>query len=209
VPLPPAVLITVCPVSHYDAQCQRPFYLATTRYVTTSLSLRRGLRKDPVSINIQTFANTFVQFDGLNPSTTIADIKLLIQAKHGVPAALQTLNHSGKTLDDQNTLDQSGISNGAVVSLTTHLRKPMIHLFKRWWGVIGGSCSFYFADLQGMEVQLSLDQAWELSMMYPSMKSPPGNYVQSAKWTVDLQKDGALFDHDSGKELMYLFWDGL
>jgi hypothetical protein len=117
----------------------------------------------------------------------------LIQAKCGVLAAFQKLDYSARVLDDQNTLDQSGITNEAVVGLSTNLRKPMIYLFGRGYVTSRGYTSVGYLVFQGMQVQLSLDRAWEFSMMHPSTNTPPGDYVQTAKWTVDLQKDGTLF----------------
>jgi hypothetical protein len=177
---------------------------------TTGFSLKRGPQKELLSITVRTLANKILQFDGLHPSTTIRDVKLLIESEHNVPAALQTLNLLDKSLDDQRAFDQCGITNGTVVTLVMNLRKPMIYLFGKLTGNdLNGTWVKDSTGTQNIEVRLSLDRAWELAVMNPSMKISSGDYVQSATWSVDANSYGRLLDRASGQAMSCLFWDGL
>jgi hypothetical protein len=144
------------------------------------LLLKRGSQKELLSINVRTLGNKILQFDGLYSSTTIKDVKLLIQADHNVPAALQRLNLFDKPLNNQQMLDQCGITDGTVVNLIMHLRKPMIYLVGLEQ-IYGSNGSLHpNPKSQNIEVRLSLDRAWELCVLHKSMKLSPVHYVQSA-----------------------------
>jgi hypothetical protein len=150
-----------------------------------------------------------MHFDGLDPSTTVKDIKLLVQAQISVSAYFQRLSLLDNVLDDLKTLDQCGVTGKTIFELTTNLRKPMIYIIRPQGGSWYDGNFFYTNGIfQGIEVQLSLDRTWELSILHPSMKISPGDYVQSINWTIDLRSNKTLFDRNLGREVMYLFWDG-
>jgi hypothetical protein len=181
---------------------------AKYRRATATFSPSRGGDKELLSITVRTLGNKILQLNGFYPSTNVRDIKLLIESKHNVPATLQTLSLLDKPLDDQKTFDQCGITNGAVINLAMNLRKPMIYLFGP--GIyLEGRLQSDSIGTQNVEVRLSLDRAWELSILHPSMRIYSRDYVQSVTWTVDVKPNGALLDHSSGSEMSYLFWDGL
>jgi hypothetical protein len=186
-------------------------FSAKVRYAPAGFPLRRVRHKGPLSLTVRTLENKRMQFDDLDPSTTIKAVKLLIQSRHSVPAALQRLNLAENPLDDQKTLDQCGITDETVVDFTVHSRKSMIYLLMRQqcrndWG----NLYYQYGSAEGIEIQLSLDHTLEISTLHPFMKILPGEYVKSVKWSVDLKSsDMALLDRSSGKEVMCLFWDGL
>jgi hypothetical protein len=154
-------------------------------------------------------ADKLMHFDGLHPSTIIKDVKLLIESKYGVPAALQRL-YLLKPLDDQKTLGQCGIANGTVVNFTVNLRKPLIYFYVSYY--MRDSRGYQAENTEGIkniEVKLTLDRAWELSIVYPSMEISSGDHVQSVTWNVDAKRDGTLFDYSSQREATYIYWDGL
>ncbi|KAG8736601.1 hypothetical protein FRC10_009136 [Ceratobasidium sp. 414] len=94
-----------------------------------------------------------LKFDNLHRSTKIKDIKSLIEAQYGVPAALQKLDLSDGVLGDTVTLAQSGIISSKTLGLSLDTRHTMIYLFaSRDQGRV----------LKKVEVKLSLDRAWEL-----------------------------------------------
>jgi hypothetical protein len=179
-----------------------------TRYSTVS-PFKRVRHKEPISIIVRTLENKRMQFDGLDPATTIQAIKLLIQARHSVPAALQWLGLSGKPLDDQKTLDHCGITDNTVVDFTVRSRKTMLYLIlgQPYWS--GHSWRYTYKSTQGIKVRLALDHALDISILHPSIKPVSGDYVQSVTWSVDLQSDGTLLEHNSGNQVTYLSWDGL
>jgi hypothetical protein len=151
-----------------------------------------------------------MRFDGLYPSTIIKDVKILIEDKYDVPSALQNLELLKKPLDDQTTLDQCGITNGAVVDFTVNFREPLIYfcvpveVVDRYSDVVPNP-----EGTKHVEVKLTLDRAWEMSIAHPSMEISSRAYVQSVTWTLDARLDGTLIDCNSLREATYLFWDGL
>lgn len=65
----------------------------------------------------------------------------------------------------------------------------------------------------GVRVDLSIVDAWKFSVLYPPAPITPistlqdSNSRQSVTWVVDAKPDGSLFDHGSGREVSYLFWE--
>jgi hypothetical protein len=180
-----------------------------SRLTARILSGKRLDLEEPLSITVHTTTNEIMQFDNLYPSTTIKDIKALIEAQYNVPTALQRLDLLGKALSDHKTFEQCDIINGTAVNLALSVRKSMIFLF--------GSPGFPSNDgwedppdgTQNIEVRLSLNRAWELSIVLPSANVSTSDFVQSVNWTLDARPDGTLYDREAGVEISYLFWDGL
>jgi hypothetical protein len=161
----------------------------------------RRLAPEPLSITIRTTTYKYLSFNCLGSSTTILDLKTLIQCQHRVPVVLQSLTLFGKILDDKKTLEQHGITDGAIIDLATNMRNSVICLL--------GSNRATGAGTKDIKVELSLNRAWEISLLRPSMKVSSSDYAQSVTWTVDAKHDGTLLDHESGKEMPHLHWDGL
>ncbi|KAI0320972.1 ubiquitin-related domain-containing protein, partial [Amylostereum chailletii] len=55
-------------------------------------------------------------------TTTVADIKKLIQDKEGIPPEHQRLIYAGKNLEDGPTLQDYGIHNDSTIHVITKLR---------------------------------------------------------------------------------------
>jgi hypothetical protein len=166
------------------------------------LASRRHVHEMPLSITVCT-TNRHVPLEDLYPSTTILDLKLLIQQRHKVPSALQRIKLFGKLLDDQSTFEQCDITDGTVVDLTLSLRRSMIYLLGRYDSGSGSEST------KGVKVELSLNRAWEISLLRPTMKVSPSDYVQSVTWTVDAKYEGTLCETGSTNEMFYICWDGL
>ncbi|KAG8736600.1 hypothetical protein FRC10_009135 [Ceratobasidium sp. 414] len=157
---------------------------------------------DSFSVTICTTSHKVLKFDDLRGSTRIEDIKSLIEAQYGVPAALQRLDLSGRGLDDTNSLELSGVTRSKTLGLSLDTRRTMIYLFAPYdWGFPEKSV------LKNVEVKLCLDRAWELAALYPLAEIPNKQYIQSVSWTVDVE--GGLVDHSSQKALFCLAWEGI
>ncbi|KAG9075688.1 hypothetical protein FRC06_009950, partial [Ceratobasidium sp. 370] len=155
-----------------------------------------------VSITIHTPSHRDLKFSDLHASTTIKDVKSLIETEHGIPAPLQSLELAGKRLDDMKTLQQSGVTDSRACDLTLATRQTMIYLFAPRRNASKGK-----GVLKAVDVQLSVDRAWELATLYP--ETSPKSFIQSVSWTVDVHEDGTLADRGSQTELSCLFWDGI
>jgi hypothetical protein len=182
---------------------------AKSRLTASILSGRRPAPEEPISITVRTMANRVMQFDDLYPSTTIKDIKTLIETQHNVPTALQRLDLLGKPLSDQKTFEQCDIMNGTAVNLTLISRTSMIYLSERSRILVNGNWQNTPNGTQNIEVQLSMNRAWELSIVLPSVKKNSNDFIQSVSWTLDAKPSGLLHDHDTGIDISYLFWDDL
>ncbi|KAG9075624.1 hypothetical protein FRC06_009980, partial [Ceratobasidium sp. 370] len=124
------------------------------------------------SITIHTPSYRVLEFRDLGVATTIKDVKSLIEAEHGIPAALQSLELAGKRLDDMKTLQQSGVTDSRACDLSLRTRQTMIYLFAP--SDKGASRK---RVLKAIDVQLSLDRAWELAALYPG--TSPKSFIQS------------------------------
>ncbi|KAG9077199.1 hypothetical protein FRC06_009051, partial [Ceratobasidium sp. 370] len=152
-----------------------------------------------ISITVRTPSQRILNFDNLRASITIKDIKSLIEASYGIPAALQKLDLDGTKLTDARTLEMSGVVNSAVLDLSLSTRQTMIFLVApRGKGV-----------LKGVEVQLTLNRTWELAALYPSAEPWSREYIQSVSWIVDVAEDGKLVNSLPREELACLSWDGI
>jgi hypothetical protein len=166
--------------------------------------------EEPFSIIVRTMTNEVMRFDRMHPSTTIKDIKTLIETQHNVPIALQKLDLLGQPLGDRRTLEQCDITNGTAVNLTLGLRQSMIYLTGRSYVRLSKSNVQHTPNgTQNIKVQLSLNRAWELSVIFHSSGYLSRDFIQSMSWTVDASSNGMLHNHDSGIDMPCLFWDGL
>ncbi|KAG8704596.1 hypothetical protein FRC09_003441 [Ceratobasidium sp. 395] len=75
--------------------------------------------------------------------------------------------------------------------------KPVIYLFPP-------------APMADIRLDLALVKSWDFSALYPAttISAPPcGILGQAISWTVDAKPDGTLFDHQTQREVAYLFWE--
>jgi len=138
---------------------------------------------------------------------TINTVKVLIENTEGIPSCEQTLYLGITLLEDTNTLSDYGIQSGSVLDLTSDVvilqrgHKPVIYLFPPM-------------NISFIHVHLSLVQAWRFSVLYPSaaiaVKTADDKCIgQMATWIVDAKPNGTLFDHGTGREVTYLFWEAI
>ncbi|KAG8716389.1 hypothetical protein FRC08_009522 [Ceratobasidium sp. 394] len=158
---------------------------------------------DTLMVSVRTTSQALLEFSYIRPSSTIGELKSLIETAYRVPAVLQRLNLLGQPLDNTKTLEQCKITNWTILDLHLNARQYMIYLYNDQ--TLQTSERFRHKDV---EVRLSLNRAWELSTLRPSIQTPAQDYPQSVSWTVDVGW-GALFDHGSNTETTCLFWDGI
>ncbi|KAG8770763.1 hypothetical protein FRC12_004070 [Ceratobasidium sp. 428] len=75
--------------------------------------------------------------------------------------------------------------------------KPVIYLFPP-------------APTADIRLNLALVKSWDFSALYPATPiaaSTCGVLGQAVSWTVDAKPDGTLFDHQTQREVAYLFWE--
>lgn len=75
-----------------------------------------------ISITIRTLAGKQRRFGDIDPQTTVAQLKVLIQDAEGIPPDQATLVHQGKVLGNERTLQSCGVVDGAVIDLLPSLR---------------------------------------------------------------------------------------
>ncbi|KAG8739554.1 hypothetical protein FRC10_005443, partial [Ceratobasidium sp. 414] len=158
---------------------------------------------NPIIIIIMTPSQEQLRFDMLRPSTKIRTIKLLIESKYGHVAALQKLEFLQNALDDDKTLEESGVGDGASINLTLSTRQLAIYL-PAPLPIDGSSERTAFNEVK---VQLSLNRAWELAALRLPMEAAPRHYIQSGTWVVDITGNGSLLHRDSGRSFVCLLWD--
>ncbi|KAG9079583.1 hypothetical protein FRC06_007640, partial [Ceratobasidium sp. 370] len=157
-----------------------------------------------IPITIITPSQEQLRFDMLRASTTIRTVKLLIESRYGLVAALQKLEFLQTPLDDNKTLEESGIGDGASLNLILNTRQLAIYLpAPRSNDRPSGRSTF-----NEVKVQLSVNRAWELAALRLPVEVPTQHYTQSGTWVVEITRDGSLLHRDSGRSLVGLLWDG-
>ncbi|KAG9122326.1 hypothetical protein FRC07_001361 [Ceratobasidium sp. 392] len=164
-----------------------------------------------ISATVRTPSQKLLEFGDLRSTTTIREVKLLIETEHNVPAALQILRLATKHLDDSKTLAHYDISSSTIIDLIVNARKSMIYLIPGWEApqAYGYQYGRRRATYQNVEVQLSLNQSWEVAAHRLSRGLPSKDYIHTAAWTVDVAPDKRLWEQSSKAEMTYLFWDGI
>ncbi|KAG8767530.1 hypothetical protein FRC12_006199 [Ceratobasidium sp. 428] len=149
-----------------------------------------------IAIDVLSTSQRIFKFNRCSPSATPGELKSYIEAKHGVPAALQTIKCLGKSLQDAATLNQSGVTDGSTLSLGLNTRKTMIYFCPS-------------SRAKDIVFGIKLNRAWELIALKSSAASPPKDYIQTKTWRINITKESMLYDHYSKQTHRYLFWDGL
>ncbi|KAG8739556.1 hypothetical protein FRC10_005445 [Ceratobasidium sp. 414] len=160
--------------------------------------------QDVLSITVRTPSHALLELNDLRSSTKIKAVKSLIEDRYEMPAALQSLDLLGKSLDDSMTLAQSDVTFSSIVDLSVGARQCMIYLCPGSYNTYGQCLSY-----QNVKVRFSLNRVWELAALRHPTETLPKDYVQSVSWNVDVAENGTLTEHGSGTKLSYLFWDGV
>ncbi|KAG9075779.1 hypothetical protein FRC06_009891, partial [Ceratobasidium sp. 370] len=158
---------------------------------------------DSLSITVRTPSQTLLELNDLRPSLNIKDVKHLIEATYGMPAALQRLDLLGKPLGDSMALSQFKGTPLPIVDLIVNARQSMICLFP------GRGRNGRYPSYENIDIRLSLNRAWELAALRRSTEGLPKDHDQSVSWNIDVAQNGVLTEHGSQTKLTYLFWDGL
>ncbi|KAM0751937.1 hypothetical protein T439DRAFT_287744 [Meredithblackwellia eburnea MCA 4105] len=101
------------------------------------------------------------------------------------------------------TVNDHGIEDGDQLNLICGVKggKPVIYLFPP-------------TPIENVNVSISLVPEWSFTALYPVVpvtrtKTPTNGTNTRASWSVSASPDGNLFEHSSGLELSYLFWEAL
>ncbi|KAG8702538.1 hypothetical protein FRC09_004680 [Ceratobasidium sp. 395] len=155
-------------------------------------------------ITICTTSQKLLKLDGFCPSSRIEQIMSLLEAEYVVPAILQRLELYGKRLKRTETIEQSGITEWTTIDLFLNARQCMISIYAD--PQVRTNTQILHEDI---EVQYSVNRAWELSTLFPSRREPHDDYIRKVTWNVDVKTSWTLFDRGSQTEVTSIFWDGI
>jgi large subunit ribosomal protein L40e len=145
----------------------------------------------PISIRTLTGKNITIQVEA---SDTILQVKNKLQQKEGIPPDQQQLVFSGRSLEDDDTLQEQSITEGATIILALRLRKPVIYLLS--------------STPTEASISLRLDPSLSFSAIYPITKvSNLKNGTQEILWNVLVKPNGTLYDQVTQTEVSYLYWE--
>ncbi|KAG9121643.1 hypothetical protein FRC07_002332 [Ceratobasidium sp. 392] len=164
------------------------------------------------SATVRTASQKLLEFRDLRSTTTIREVKLLIEMEHNVPTALQSLRLAAKHLDDSKTLAHYYTSDSMIIDLIINARKCMIYLIPGWERIQddeGYLDHLVRATYRSVEVQLSLNQSWELAAHRLSRDAPSKDYIHTVSWIVDILPGKPLLEQSLQAEMNCLFWDGM
>ena len=133
----------------------------------------------------------------LTGSTTVDQLKYIVQDKEGIPPDEQRLGLEGVQMEGDRVLQDYGIREGSLIDLVFKLRggKPIIYLFS--------------PRTVEATVRLSLTRDWSLSAIYPSVPIADKDKGQKLEWKVQTRTDGTLHELNTELDVSYLFWEAL
>lgn len=146
----------------------------------------------PFTITIQTLSGRRFPLE-VQPSDTVLRVKELIEEKDGIPTAQQRLVHSGRTLEDSETLGAAGVAHDSRLHLVLKLRKPVVYLFS--------------PRPVRAAVRVRLAPQWAFSCVYPVVDVKRDGRCDAVEWEVDVREDQCVVDVATGNEEAYLFWE--
>ncbi|KAL1663919.1 hypothetical protein GGF50DRAFT_89030 [Schizophyllum commune] len=149
------------------------------------------------SIVVRTMTGKNLLIHSLTGSTTVDQLKYIVQDKEGIPPDEQRLGLEGVQMEGDRVLQDYGIREGSLIDLVFKLRggKPIIYLFSP----------------RSVEatVRLSLTRDWSLSAIYPSVPIADKDGGQTLEWKVQTRADGTLHELNTALDVSYLFWEAL
>lgn len=73
-------------------------------------------------VKVKTVTNRDLDITTIEPSSSVLQLKQQIEASEGIPVIQQRLIFNGRPLSDDNTIEASGITAGAIVHMVLALR---------------------------------------------------------------------------------------
>jgi ubiquitin-large subunit ribosomal protein L40e len=145
----------------------------------------------PISVKTLTGKTVTIQVEA---SDTILQVKEKIQHKEGIPPDQQRLISSGRPLEDDDTLQEQSITEGAMIIMVLRLRKPVIYL--------------HSSSPTEASISLRLDPSLSFSTIYPStIAKRLKDGTQEIIWKVLVKPNGTLYDQVTETEVSYLYWE--
>jgi len=148
-----------------------------------------------MQIFIKTLTGKTITLD-CESTNTIAELKVMIQDKEGIPPCQQRLNFEEKLLNDDLTLHDYKIPKESTLLLILRLSggKPVI-LF------------YGFKENEKVAARVTLDkQLWNFTYVYPAPKMIHQRGADY-EWELTYKKNLELYDEDNGKNYSYVFWE--
>ncbi|QRV96135.1 ubiquitin family protein [Ceratobasidium sp. AG-Ba] len=187
-------------ISSIKIKVHKPTDTADSSSRLPVVSASRGSQREAIVLICKTILGTRRNIQ-IEPTASIAELKLRIQEESGIPVEQQRLVHNRRMLLDEFSLSHYGLQTRSVIDVVVRLRggKPVIYLFPP-------------VPLSNIHATLTLTDTWEFSALYPptpieTSKLPHSTNVQSVVWRVDAKPDGTLWDHGTHREVSYLYWE--
>lgn len=138
-------------LSHYNIQHGCALSLALRKRITTMQMFVKPLSGDTILLNVE-------------PGDTIAEVKLNIQAKVGVPRNKQRLLFAGRLLEDHRTLSDYNIQNKSTVTLGIHLN-PLLR---------DGTMQIFLQTLRGETTTLNVKPSDTIAQVKLKIRAKQG-----------------------------------
>ncbi|KAF9536726.1 hypothetical protein EC957_009870 [Mortierella hygrophila] len=95
--------------------------LANYRVLGGTLTYQ-SIKKGDMSVFVKTLSGGKSLCIGCNPSDSVLDLKKILFKREGVPLGQMQLQHHGKILDDDDTLESRGIRRMSTLTMSTYVR---------------------------------------------------------------------------------------